>query len=142
MAESEEEPKSLWMKVKESEKDYLNTKVRKLWSWHLVPSLHGKQWQTLFSWAPKSLQIVTATMKLKDTCFLKKSYDQPWQLLKSNITNKGSSSESYGFSSSHIWMWELEYKEGWAPKNWCFWSVVLGKTCKFLGLQEDSVCQY
>ena len=34
----------------------------------------------------------------------------------------------YGFSSSHVWMWELDYKESWAPKNWCFWTVVLGKT--------------
>ena len=38
------------------------------------------------------------------------------------------SSQSYGFSSSHIWMWELYYKESWAPKNWCFWTVVLEKT--------------
>ena len=37
-------------------------------------------------------------------------------------------SQSYGFSSSHAWMWELDYKEGWAPKNWCFWSMVLKKT--------------
>ena len=38
------------------------------------------------------------------------------------------SSQSYGFSSSHVWMWELDYKEGWVPKNWCFWTVVLEKT--------------
>ena len=38
------------------------------------------------------------------------------------------SSKSYGFSSSHVWMWELDYKESWAPKNWCFWTVVLEKT--------------
>ena len=37
-------------------------------------------------------------------------------------------SQSYGFSSSHVWMWELDHKEGWAPKNWCFWTVVLEKT--------------
>ena len=37
-------------------------------------------------------------------------------------------SESYGFSSSHVWMWELNYKEGWGPKRWCFWTVVLEKT--------------
>ena len=40
----------------------------------------------------------------------------------------GPSGQSYGFSSSHIWMWKLEYKESWAPKNWCFWTVVLEKT--------------
>ena len=44
------------------------------------------------------------------------------------FANKGSSSQSYGFSNSHVWMWELDYKESWAPKNWCFWTVVLEKT--------------
>ena len=45
-----------------------------------------------------------------------------------NLVNKGPSSQGYGFSSSHVWMWELDYKESWAPKNWCFWTVVLEKT--------------
>ena len=44
------------------------------------------------------------------------------------FTNKGPSSQSYGFSSSHVWMWELDYNESWAQKNWCFWTVVLEKT--------------
>ena len=44
------------------------------------------------------------------------------------FANKGPSSQSYDFSSSHVWMWELDYKESWAPKNWCFWTVVLEKT--------------
>ena len=44
------------------------------------------------------------------------------------FANKGLYSQSYGFSSSHVWMWELDHKEGWAPKNWCFWIVVLEKT--------------
>ena len=49
--------------------------------------------------------------------------------LKSEITCRSHlSSQSYGFSSSHVWMWELDYKEGWAPKNWCFWTAVLEKT--------------
>ena len=43
-------------------------------------------------------------------------------------SNKGPSSQGYGFSSSHVWMWELDYKESWPPKNWCFWTVVLEKT--------------
>ena len=42
--------------------------------------------------------------------------------------DKGPSSQSYGFSSSHVWMWELDHKESWALKNWCFWTVVLEKT--------------
>ena len=45
-----------------------------------------------------------------------------------NFANKGLPSQGYVFSSSHVWMWELEYKESWAPKNWCFWTVVLEKT--------------
>ena len=43
------------------------------------------------------------------------------------FASKDPSSQSYGFSSSHVWMWELDYKESWAPKNWCFWTVVLEK---------------
>ena len=75
MAESKEELKSLLMKVKEeSEKVGLKLNIQKLRSWHLAPSLHGKemgkQWQTLFGGAPKSLQMVNAAMKLKDTCSL------------------------------------------------------------------------
>ena len=61
----------------------------------------------------------------------KKSYDQPRQHVKKQryyFANKGLSSQSYGFSSSHVWMWELDHKESWALKNWCFWTVVLEKT--------------
>ena len=61
----------------------------------------------------------------------KKSYDQPRQYIKKQrhyFANKGPSSQGYGFSSSHVWMWELDYKESWAPKNCCFWTVVLEKT--------------
>ena len=65
----------------------------------------------------------------------KKSYEQPRQHIKKQIhyfANKGQASQSYGFSSSHVWMWEVDYKESWAPKNWCFWSVVLEKTLESL----------
>ena len=51
------------------------------------------------------------------------------------FANKGLSSQSYGFSSSHVWMWELDSKESWAPKNWCFWTLVLENT---LGSPLDS----
>ena len=60
-----------------------------------------------------------------------KSYDQPRQQIKKQrhyFANKGSSSQGYGFSSGHVWMWELDYKESWTPKNRCFWTVVLEKT--------------
>ena len=56
----------------------------------------------------------------------KKSYDQPRQHIKNQrhyFADKGPSSQSYGFSSSHVWMWELDHKESWAPKNRCFWTV-------------------
>ena len=69
-------------------------------------------------------------MKLKDTRW-KESYDQPRQHIKKErhyFANKCLSSQAYGFSSGHVWMWELDYKESWAPKNWCFWTVVLEKT--------------
>ena len=61
----------------------------------------------------------------------KKSYDQTRQYIKKlrhYFANKGPSIHSYSFSSSHVWMWELDYKESWALKNWCFWTVVLEKT--------------
>ena len=61
----------------------------------------------------------------------KKSYDQPRQHIKKQrhyFSNKGPSSQGYGFSSSHVWMWELDCKESWPLKNWCFWTVVLKKT--------------
>ena len=48
------------------------------------------------------------------------------------FANKGPSSQSYGFSCSHVWMWELDHKESWAPKNWCFWTVVLEKNLESL----------
>ena len=87
-------------------------------------------WLTLFFWAPKSLQKVTSAMKLKYTCSLEEKLWWLWQHIKKQrhyFVNKGLSSQSYGFSSSHIWMWELDHKESWAPKNWCFWTMVLEK---------------
>ena len=60
----------------------------------------------------------------------KKSYEKPRQCVKKqrhHFADKGPYSQNYGFSSSHIWMWELDYKESWTPKNWCFWTVVLEK---------------
>ena len=60
----------------------------------------------------------------------KKSYDQPRHNIKKqryHFANKGPYTQSYGFSRSHVWMWELGYKESWVLKNWCFWTVVLEK---------------
>ena len=76
--------------------------------------------------------MVTEAMKLKDACSLEVTYDQPRQHIKKQrhyFASKGPSSQSYGFSSSHIWMWELDYKESWAPKE----SMLLN-----CGVGEDS----
>ena len=65
----------------------------------------------------------------------KESYDQPRQHIKKQrhyFASEGPSSQGYGFSSSHVWMWELDDKESWALKNWCFWTVVLEKTLESL----------
>ena len=75
--------------------------------------------------------MVIAAMKLKDAYSLEGNYDQPRQHIKKQrhfFVYKGPSSQGYGFSSSRVWMWELDYKESWAPKNCCFWTVVLEKT--------------
>ena len=73
-------------------------------------------------------QMVIAAVKLKDACSLE---EKLWQCMKKqrhHFANKVRYSQGYGVSSSHVWMWELDHKEGWAPKNWCFWTVVLQKT--------------
>ena len=69
--------------------------------------------------------------EIKDAWSLEESYDQPRLCMKMQrhyFPNKIPSSPSYGFSHSHVWMWELDCKESWAPKNWYFWTVVLEKT--------------
>ena len=68
------------------------------------------------------------------------SYDQHKQHIKKQrhyFASKGPSSQGYGFSSSHVWIWELDCEESWVPKNWCFWTVVLEKTLESpLGSKE------
>ena len=79
--------------------------------------------------------MVTAAMNLKDACFWKRIYDKPKQHIQKQrhyFANKGPFSQSYVFFSGHVWMWELDYKESWVPKNWCFWTVVLEKTLESL----------
>ena len=89
----------------------------------------GKQWkqcQTLFWGAPKSLQMVIAAMKLRRLILGRKVMTNLGSILRSRhcFANKGPSSQSYCFCSSHVWMWELDDKESWVLKNWCFWTVV------------------
>jgi len=114
VAESKEEPKRLLMKVKEeSEKADLKLNFEKTKITYPVYHFMANRWEnngnreTLFFWALKSLQMVTAAMKLKDTCSLEESDDKPRQHNKKqrhHFANKGPYSQSYGFSSSHVWM--------------------------------------
>ena len=68
-------------------------------------------------------------MKLKDACSLEVKLWQTQSIKKQrhHFADKSPCSQSIGFSSSHVWMWELDHKEGWTPTNWCFWIVVLEK---------------
>ena len=78
--------------------------------------------------------------EIKRLLLLWKTFDQPRQHIKKQrhyFTNKGPSSQGYGFPSGHVWMWELNCKESWASENWCFWTVVLEKTWESLGQQGD-----
>ena len=127
------------MKVKEeSEKVGLKLNIQKtkimasgpIASWEIDGETMETVSDFIFWQAPKSLQMVTAPMKLKDACSLEESYDQSKEHIKKQrhyFVNKGPSSLSFDFSSSHVWMWVLDYKESWALKNWCFWTVVLEK---------------
>ena len=79
----------------------------------------------------KGLRTGTIVLNLTSLTMLtpwKESYEQPRQHTKKQrryFANKGQSSQGYGFSTGHVWMWELDYKESWMQKNWCFWTVVL-----------------
>ena len=75
--------------------------------------------------------MVTTATKLKGTYPWKKNYDKPRQCIKEqkhHFADKGLYSQSYGFSSSHIWMWQLDHKEGWVQTNWCYQITMLEKT--------------
>ena len=91
----------------------------------------GKQWkqcQTLFCGGSKITADGDCSHEIKRCLLLgRTSLDS---ILKSRhyFVNKGPSSQGYGFSSGHVWMWELDYEESWALENWCFWPVVLEKT--------------
>ena len=104
-----------------------------IWFYHFMAK-KWKWWQNLFSWAPKSLDGEwLQPWNYKMLAPWKKSYDKPRQHIKKqrhHFANKGPSGQGFGFSSGHVWMWELDCEESWALKNWCFWTVVLEKTLK------------
>ena len=76
-------------------------------------------------WTPKSLWMMTAAMKLRHLLLGRNAMTN---LDSTLLCRQRTSTQSYGFSSSHVWMWELDYKESWVPKNWCFWTADLEKT--------------
>ena len=139
MAEIEEELNSLLMKVKEeSEKVGLKLNIQKtkiiasgpITSWQI----DGETMEKVTDFILGGSKISTdgdCSHEIKMLAPWKESYDQPRRHIKKQrhyFANKDPSGQSSGFYSSHIWMWELDYKESWAPKNWCFWTVVLEKT--------------
>ena len=140
MAESEEELKSLLMKVKEEGEKVglkLNIQKTKIMASGPISLCHidGEAMETVrdfILWGSKITADGDCSLEIKRRLLLgKKSYDQPRKHIKKQrhyFVNKGPSSQGYGFSSGHVWMWELDYKESWAPKNWCFWTAVLEKT--------------
>ena len=141
MAESEEELKSLLMKMKEESEKVglkLNIQKTKIMASSLVTSwqIDGETMETVRDFILGRLQNHCRWWLQPWNCSLeKKSYDKPRQHIKRQryyFTNKRPSSQSYGFCSSHVWMWDLDYKESWALKNWCFWTVVLEKTLESL----------
>ena len=140
MAESEEELKSLLMKLKEeSVKVGLKLNIQKT---KIMASSHITSWQIDGETMETVTDFILQGSKItaggdwsheikKILAPWNKSCDQPRQHIKKQrhyFANKGPSRQSYGFSSSHVWMWELDCKESWAMKNWCFWTVVLEKT--------------
>ena len=91
-----------------------------------------KQWETLISWAPKSLQLVNAAMKLRHLPLGRKTMTNLDRILKSSDITLPTKFHIVKAMVSpgvmYVWMWELEYKESWVLKTWCFWTVVLEKT--------------
>ena len=85
---------------------------------------HCRWW--LQPWNQKTLAPWKKIMTNLDSIL--KSRDITWPTSRPSKGQQRPTSQSYGFSSSHVWMWELDYKESWVPKNWCFWTVVLEKT--------------
>ena len=150
MAESKEELKRLLMKVKEeSEKPGLKLNIQKMKIMASGPitlwKIDGKTMETVtdfISWGSKSLQMVTEAMKVR--CLLPgwKAMTNLGSMLKSRditLPAKVHLIKAMVFSSGQVWMWELDYKESWVQKNWCFWTVVLEKTLEeSLGLKRDS----
>ena len=136
--ESERGEWKSWLKAQHSENE-----DHGIWSHHFMTNRwgnNGNNDRLLFWEVPKSLHMMTSAMNLKDAPW-KKSYGQPQQHIQKQrhyFANKGPSSQGYDFSIGHVWMWEMDCKESWAQKNWCFWTVVLERTLESpFGQQAD-----
>ena len=128
------------MKVKEkSEKLGLKRNIQKtkimasgpITSWQIDGETMETVTDFIFFWLQNHCRWWLQPWNEKTLAPWRKSCDQTRQHIKKQrhyFANKGPPSESYGFSSGHVWMWELDYKESWVPKNWCFWPLVLEKT--------------
>ena len=139
---AEEELKSLLMKVKEeSEKAGFNPNIQKtkimasspIMSWKIRWGNNGNSDRLYFLELQNHCRWWLQSWNWKTLALWKKSYDKPRQCIKMqshHFASKCLYSQSYGFSSSHAWMWELDHKEGWVLKNWCFQSVLLEKTLR------------
>ena len=118
-----------WLKTQHSK-----NKDHGIWCNHFMANRWGNKGNSeriyLFIFGSKITADGDCSHEIKRCLLLgRKVMTKPDSIFKSrDIANKGLSSQSYGFSSSHVWVWELDYKESWAPKNWCFWTVVLEKT--------------
>ena len=117
-----------------------NSTFRKLRSWHLVPSLHGKkmrkqwkQWDFILG-GSKITADGDCSHEIKRCLLLgrkaRTKLDSMFKKQRHYLANKGLYGQSYDFSSSCVWMWELDHKESWVPMNGCLWTVVLEKTLK------------
>ena len=154
-AASEEELKSLLMKVKEeSEKAGLRFNIPKMKIMASDPiiawQIDGENMNIVKDFILLGSKITAdcdRSMKLKKKKIFaswNKSYDKARRCIKKQrhyFANKVLFSQSYGFSSSHVWMWELDHKEGWAWKNWYFWTEVLEKTLGSLAQEGDQASQ-
>ena len=125
--------------IAESEKVGLKLNIQKtnvMASGHIILwQINGETVETVTDFISLSSRITAdgdCSHEIKKTLApWKKSYDQHRQHIKKQrhyFSNKGLPSQGYGFSSGHVWMWDWDYKESWALKNWCFWTVVLEKT--------------
>ena len=143
MAKSKEELKSLLMRVKqESKKAEIKLNIQKtkimdsgpITSWQVEGEKVEAETDFIFL-GSKTTADDDWSHEIKTLAPWKESYDKPRQHIKklrNHFADKGPYSQTYGFSSSHVQMWELNHKKGWVPKNWHFQTAVLENSCEYL----------